>query len=84
MDFPDNRFLFWVLPDNMVRAALKTIYDNNVCRFAGGTMGAVNGMRPDGKVDREYIQVMICCCYYNCRIFWLSGIFSIGTKRSST
>ncbi|KAL6733049.1 hypothetical protein Aduo_003737 [Ancylostoma duodenale] len=40
----------------MVRAALKTIYENNVCRFAGGRMGAVNGMRPDGKVDREYIQ----------------------------
>ncbi|XGW23258.1 hypothetical protein V3C99_005471, partial [Haemonchus contortus] len=45
-----------VLPNHMVRSALKTIYDYNVCRFAGGKMGAVNGMRPDGRVDREYIQ----------------------------
>lgn len=45
-----------VLPSDMVRAALKTVYDYNVCRFAGGRMGAVNGMRPDGHVDREYIQ----------------------------
>ncbi|VDM71176.1 unnamed protein product, partial [Strongylus vulgaris] len=51
-----------VLPENMVRQALKTIYDYNVCRFANGKMGAVNGMRPDGKVDREYIQSLSICC----------------------
>ncbi|KAK6043602.1 hypothetical protein COOONC_18892 [Cooperia oncophora] len=45
-----------LLPNHMVRTAMKTIYDYNVCRFAGGKMGAVNGMRPDGRVDREYIQ----------------------------
>ncbi|KAJ1360750.1 hypothetical protein KIN20_019801 [Parelaphostrongylus tenuis] len=45
-----------VLPNHMVRIALNKIYDYNVCRFASGKMGAVNGMHPDGSVDREYIQ----------------------------
>ncbi|CAD6184621.1 unnamed protein product [Caenorhabditis auriculariae] len=45
-----------LLPEEMVRSALATIYDLNVCRFGNGNMGAVNGMRPDGRVDREYIQ----------------------------
>ncbi|KAK6725670.1 hypothetical protein RB195_004159 [Necator americanus] len=45
-----------VLPVQMVRSSLKMIYDYNVCSFADGKMGAVNGMRPDGRVDREYIQ----------------------------
>ncbi|KJH46851.1 hypothetical protein DICVIV_07088 [Dictyocaulus viviparus] len=45
-----------ILPNHMVRAALNTIYNYNVCRFANGKMGAVNGMQPDGRVDREYIQ----------------------------
>lgn len=31
--------------------ALHTIFRYNVLPFAGGTMGAVNGMRPDGKND---------------------------------
>jgi non-lysosomal glucosylceramidase len=38
------------------RSALITIYDWNVQRFEGGTMGAVNGMRPDGKIDRSSLQ----------------------------
>ena len=36
--------------------ALKTIFDYNVMRFAGGLAGAVNGMRPDGKVDPSNLQ----------------------------
>jgi non-lysosomal glucosylceramidase len=40
----------------MARAALMTIYDWNVQRFAGGTLGAVNGMRPNGTVDRTSMQ----------------------------
>ncbi|VDK83248.1 unnamed protein product [Cylicostephanus goldi] len=55
-----------VLPQSMVRQALNTIYGYNVCRFAGGKMGAVNGMRPDGVVDREYIQVN---CFVPCFLF---------------
>lgn len=38
------------------RAALLTVYDWNVMRFQNGAMGAVNGMRPDGKVDRSSMQ----------------------------
>lgn len=45
-----------LLPNHMVRSALDTIYRLNVCRFGNGQMGAVNGMKPNGVVDREYIQ----------------------------
>ena len=38
------------------RSALVTVYDWNVQRFNGGMMGAVNGMRPDGRVDRTSMQ----------------------------
>ena len=34
----------------------RTIHAENVCRFGGGRMGAVNGMRPDGSVDRSSEQ----------------------------
>ena len=39
-----------------ISEALRTIHRTNVCGFAGGTMGAVNGMRPDGTVDRSSEQ----------------------------
>ncbi|KAF8366782.1 hpo-13 [Pristionchus pacificus] len=45
-----------LLPLGHVQSALTKIFELNVQRFAGGRMGAVNGMRPDGKVDRAYIQ----------------------------
>ena len=45
-----------VVPDDHARRALKKVYDFNVRQFAGGTMGAVNGMRPDGRVDTTNIQ----------------------------
>ncbi|XP_013141045.1 PREDICTED: non-lysosomal glucosylceramidase-like [Papilio polytes] len=32
-----------VFPDGNVKRALQMIYDNNVLRFAGGKLGAVNG-----------------------------------------
>jgi non-lysosomal glucosylceramidase len=38
------------------RSALETIFQHNVMGFQGGSMGAVNGMRPDGKVDRTNMQ----------------------------
>jgi non-lysosomal glucosylceramidase len=40
-----------LLPPDRVETALRTIHANNVRRFGGGSMGAVNGMRPDGSVD---------------------------------
>jgi non-lysosomal glucosylceramidase len=45
-----------LLPADRVDAALRTIHATNVCRFGGGRMGAVNGMRPDGSVDRSSEQ----------------------------
>lgn len=38
------------------RRALQTVFDFNVMRFQQGTMGAVNGMRPDGKPDKSGMQ----------------------------
>ncbi|HET9519822.1 MAG TPA: non-lysosomal glucosylceramidase [Candidatus Limnocylindrales bacterium] len=40
-----------LVPPDRVETALRTIHRLNVCGFADGTMGAVNGMRPDGTVD---------------------------------
>ena len=40
-----------ILPRDHVRRALQHVFAFNVRRFQGGTMGAVNGMRPDGTVD---------------------------------
>jgi non-lysosomal glucosylceramidase len=45
-----------LVPADHVDAVLRTIHAMNVCRFAGGRMGAVNGMRPDGSVDRSSEQ----------------------------
>jgi len=45
-----------IVPEPHIREALRTIYEFNVRRFADGQMGAVNGMRPDGTVDRSSNQ----------------------------
>uniref|UniRef100_A0A8C0U3X6 Non-lysosomal glucosylceramidase n=2 Tax=Cyanistes caeruleus TaxID=156563 RepID=A0A8C0U3X6_CYACU len=45
-----------VFPKSHVLSALKTIFEKNVLSFAGGTMGAVNGMRPDGVPDTSSVQ----------------------------
>ncbi|NXF27060.1 GBA2 glucosylceramidase, partial [Rhodinocichla rosea] len=47
---------FEVFPKSHVLSALKTIFEKNVLGFAGGTMGAVNGMRPDGVPDTSSVQ----------------------------
>ncbi|NXX79848.1 GBA2 glucosylceramidase, partial [Urocolius indicus] len=47
---------FEVFPKSHVVSALKTIFEKNVMGFAGGTMGAVNGMRPDGVPDTSSVQ----------------------------
>jgi non-lysosomal glucosylceramidase len=39
------------LPFEDIETALATIVTSNVRGFAGGGLGAVNGMRPDGSVD---------------------------------
>jgi non-lysosomal glucosylceramidase len=40
-----------IVPVEHSLSALQTIYEYNVLRFQGGQMGAVNGMRPDGRID---------------------------------
>ncbi len=48
------------LPDLLdplrARSALTTVFEYNIQRFQSGQMGAVNGMRPDGQVDRSTMQ----------------------------
>jgi len=36
--------------------ALKTIYQKNVLGFKNGTLGAINGMKPDGQLDDTCMQ----------------------------
>ncbi|XP_050524900.1 non-lysosomal glucosylceramidase isoform X2 [Daktulosphaira vitifoliae] len=45
-----------VFPTDQVLKALSTIYKFNVQGFNGGTMGAVNGMMPNGNPDTYTIQ----------------------------
>jgi non-lysosomal glucosylceramidase len=44
-----------VFPQDRVKTALKTIYENNVQSFCNGRMGAVNGFI-DGAADKFTIQ----------------------------
>lgn len=39
-----------------MKSALDQIYNSNVLNFAGGRLGAVNGMRKDGTVEKRYLQ----------------------------
>lgn len=45
-----------VLPPSRVESALREIFERNVRGFGGGELGAVNGTRPDGSVDRSSEQ----------------------------
>jgi non-lysosomal glucosylceramidase len=54
--YADATGLGTLLPDDRVEAALRTIHARNVAGFGGGRMGAVNGTRPDGSVDRSSEQ----------------------------
>ncbi|XP_026733304.1 non-lysosomal glucosylceramidase [Trichoplusia ni] len=47
-----------IFPDSHVRKALQTIYENNVQKFKGGKMGAINGYvtGPRGHVDTTALQ----------------------------
>jgi non-lysosomal glucosylceramidase len=39
-----------------VTTTLRTIFESNVMGFAGGAMGAVNGIRADGSIDDSSLQ----------------------------
>lgn len=45
-----------VVPVEHARSALKKIFDFNVKKFWNGEGGALNGMRPDGSLDRTSSQ----------------------------
>ena len=45
-----------IVDEEHATRALKTVYEYNVQMFEGGQIGAVNGMRPDGKVDLSSMQ----------------------------
>jgi len=40
-----------LVPADQVDSSLRRVFELNVCDFADGLMGAVNGMRPDRSVD---------------------------------
>jgi len=46
-----------LVPPAMRVAALRKIFDFNVMKFAGGTMGAANGMGADGSIIKTNAQV---------------------------
>ncbi len=45
-----------IVSPERVRSALERVYELNVVAFGDGLIGAVNGMRPDGTVDRSSEQ----------------------------
>ncbi|KAI4808753.1 hypothetical protein KUCAC02_000799 [Chaenocephalus aceratus] len=47
---------YQAFPKEKIQTALKSVFDLNVMSFAGGQMGAVNGMRPEGVPDRSSVQ----------------------------
>jgi non-lysosomal glucosylceramidase len=54
--FADAAGLGDLLPSGRVETALRTIHRLNVGDYGDGLFGAVNGMRPDGTVDRTSEQ----------------------------
>ena len=44
------------LEESHVKSSLRSIYENNVMRYGGGNLGAVNGMFYDGPVDESNLQ----------------------------
>ncbi|KGN52666.1 non-lysosomal glucosylceramidase isoform X1 [Cucumis sativus] len=45
-----------IADEEKIRVALEKIYNFNVMKVKGGTRGAVNGMFPDGSVDKSILQ----------------------------
>ena len=49
-------FYFKAFDKEKIQSCLETIYEYNVMKYANGHRGAVNGMRPNGKVDTTSMQ----------------------------
>ena len=74
-----------MLPEKNVSTALKTIFDLNVKKYGGGQFGAVNGMRPDGRVDTCSVQSdevwtgvtygLAATMIHEVRIFYVKTVF---------
>jgi non-lysosomal glucosylceramidase len=47
-----------IVPEKHADAALKKIFKYNVMGFKDGRLGAMNGMRPNGKLDKTGLQSM--------------------------
>jgi len=47
-----------VVPEDHARSALQKVFDFNIMGFKKGRLGAVNGMRPDGGLDKTGMQSM--------------------------
>ncbi len=45
-----------VVDPQQARSALKTVFEVNVMQVHKGELGAMNGMRPDGQIDRTSLQ----------------------------
>jgi len=45
-----------VIPDEHAISMLKTIFEKNVMGIRDGTIGAMNGVHPDGSIDRTSMQ----------------------------
>lgn len=56
---------FQVFPRENVVSALLAVYKHNVLQFQEGTMGAVNGMRPNGQV----FSILFPCCFYTVAVY---------------
>ena len=57
-------------PKDHVVKSLEAIYKHNVLPFEGGTMGAINGMRPNGTKDLTSCQS---------DEFWTGVTYSLGS-----
>ena len=62
-------------------SALVTVYKNNVLKFQDGTMGAVNGMRPNGQVSPVLVNTVTGLRIR--RKQWMFGFFVICKDCSS-
>ena len=60
-----------LVPKEMRVKALQTVYDNNVMKFGGGQMGAVNGIGAKGELlhDNEQVEEV-----------WTGATFSIASE----
>jgi non-lysosomal glucosylceramidase len=45
-----------IVPEDQARSSLKKVFDYNVMGYEGGRLGAMNGMRPDGNLDKTGLQ----------------------------